>query len=208
MDKALLFWNNIIATCGVPKIIFSDRDPKFTSEVWTNFYGILGTKLAFSTAYHPEKDGLAERMIQTMEDVIIRFCVYGMEPQRNHLKNNLLTIYPKSKEFNEMWKRACDTAAKCISEAKEYKKQRYEKIQMEPDFKERYQVLPEEFSRKHPVLPVSLVKPYFQTGEDKFPCRKMTTTPPDIVEMEDSPGLVKMIINAGKIRQNGEGQRW
>ncbi|MBW0554630.1 hypothetical protein O181_094345 [Austropuccinia psidii MF-1] len=31
MDKALLFWNNIIATCGVPKIIISYRDPKFTS---------------------------------------------------------------------------------------------------------------------------------------------------------------------------------
>ncbi|MBW0487687.1 hypothetical protein O181_027402 [Austropuccinia psidii MF-1] len=36
MDTALLFWNNIISTCGVPKIIISDTDPKFTSEVWTN----------------------------------------------------------------------------------------------------------------------------------------------------------------------------
>ncbi|MBW0502803.1 hypothetical protein O181_042518 [Austropuccinia psidii MF-1] len=32
MDTALLFWNNIVSTCGVPKIIISDRDPKFTSE--------------------------------------------------------------------------------------------------------------------------------------------------------------------------------
>ncbi|MBW0497027.1 hypothetical protein O181_036742 [Austropuccinia psidii MF-1] len=32
MDTALLFWNNIISTCGVPKIIISDRDTKFTSE--------------------------------------------------------------------------------------------------------------------------------------------------------------------------------
>ncbi|MBW0548863.1 hypothetical protein O181_088578 [Austropuccinia psidii MF-1] len=32
MDTALLFWNNIIFTCGSPKIIISDRDPKFTSE--------------------------------------------------------------------------------------------------------------------------------------------------------------------------------
>ncbi|MBW0492549.1 hypothetical protein O181_032264 [Austropuccinia psidii MF-1] len=32
MDTALLFWNNIISTCGVLKIIISDRDPKFTSE--------------------------------------------------------------------------------------------------------------------------------------------------------------------------------
>ncbi|MBW0576171.1 hypothetical protein O181_115886 [Austropuccinia psidii MF-1] len=58
MDTALIFCNNIISTCGVPKIIISDRDPKFTSEFWTNFYDILGTKLAFSTPYHPQTDGL------------------------------------------------------------------------------------------------------------------------------------------------------
>ncbi|MBW0486098.1 hypothetical protein O181_025813 [Austropuccinia psidii MF-1] len=34
-----------------------------------------------------------------------------------------------------MWKRACDTAAKCIAEAKIYNKQRYYKTHMEPDFK-------------------------------------------------------------------------
>ncbi|MBW0585551.1 hypothetical protein O181_125266 [Austropuccinia psidii MF-1] len=50
MDTTLLFWNNIIATYGVPKIIISDRDPKFTSEFWTNLYDMLGTKLEFSTA--------------------------------------------------------------------------------------------------------------------------------------------------------------
>ncbi|MBW0487158.1 hypothetical protein O181_026873 [Austropuccinia psidii MF-1] len=30
MDTTFFFWNNIISTCGVPKIIISDRDPKFT----------------------------------------------------------------------------------------------------------------------------------------------------------------------------------
>ncbi|MBW0488395.1 hypothetical protein O181_028110 [Austropuccinia psidii MF-1] len=30
MDTALLFWNNIISTCGVPNIIISDRNPKLT----------------------------------------------------------------------------------------------------------------------------------------------------------------------------------
>ncbi|MBW0511728.1 hypothetical protein O181_051443 [Austropuccinia psidii MF-1] len=64
MDIALLFWNNIICTCGVPRIIISDRDPKFTSEFWTNLYEMLGSKLELSTAYHPQKDGLSERMIQ------------------------------------------------------------------------------------------------------------------------------------------------
>ncbi|MBW0492192.1 hypothetical protein O181_031907 [Austropuccinia psidii MF-1] len=78
MDTALLFWDNIIATCGVPKIIISDRDPKFTSEFWTNLNDILGTKLVFSTAYHPQTYCLAERIIQTMEDIIRRFCAYVM----------------------------------------------------------------------------------------------------------------------------------
>ncbi|MBW0475590.1 hypothetical protein O181_015305 [Austropuccinia psidii MF-1] len=79
MDPALLFWNNIISTCGVPKIIISDRDPKFTSEFWTSLYDMLGKKLVFSTAYHPQTDELSESIIQTMEDILRRLCTYGME---------------------------------------------------------------------------------------------------------------------------------
>ncbi|MBW0488780.1 hypothetical protein O181_028495 [Austropuccinia psidii MF-1] len=41
MDTALLFWNKIISTGGVPKIIISDKYPKFTSEFWINIYDML-----------------------------------------------------------------------------------------------------------------------------------------------------------------------
>ncbi|MBW0462878.1 hypothetical protein O181_002593 [Austropuccinia psidii MF-1] len=162
MDTALLFWNNIISTCGVPKLIISERDPKFKSELCTNIYEVLGTKLEFSTAYHPQTDGLAERMIQTMEDILRRLCEHGMEykdhkgynydwvtllppvqPAYNtsqhsttgkspslvekgwhpllpvvHLKKDLLNIHATAKDLHEMWKRACDTASKCIAETK------------------------------------------------------------------------------------------
>ncbi|MBW0496841.1 hypothetical protein O181_036556 [Austropuccinia psidii MF-1] len=64
---------------GLFKNIISDRDPKFKSALWTNLYTILGTKPSFSTAYHPQTDGLAERMIHTLEDMIIGFCAYGLE---------------------------------------------------------------------------------------------------------------------------------
>ncbi|MBW0466470.1 hypothetical protein O181_006185 [Austropuccinia psidii MF-1] len=67
--------------------------------------------------------------------------------------------------------------------------------------------LKEEFSRKHPVFPVSLFKPYFQTGEDNFPSRNKTYTPKYIVEVEDSPGRLRNIIKARKIRLNGKDQR-
>ncbi|MBW0479899.1 hypothetical protein O181_019614 [Austropuccinia psidii MF-1] len=113
-----------------------------------------------------------------------------------------------------MWKRACDTAAKCKAEAKEYNKKRWEKSHMEPDFKEGYQVenavevkLTEGYSRKHPVFPVSLVKPYFQTEDNEFPSRKKSLTPPEIVEVDDSPGPLKKIIKARKIRLHGKYQR-
>ncbi|MBW0513047.1 hypothetical protein O181_052762 [Austropuccinia psidii MF-1] len=79
IDTALLFWNNIISTCGVPKMIISDRDAEFTSEFWTNLYDILGTKLAFSTASHPKTDRLAQRILKTMEDILRRVYAYDME---------------------------------------------------------------------------------------------------------------------------------
>ncbi|MBW0543092.1 hypothetical protein O181_082807 [Austropuccinia psidii MF-1] len=79
MDTALLLWYRVISHTGLFKNIISDRDPKFTSELWTNLHRLFGTKLSFSTAYHPETDGLAEMRIQALEDMIRRFCAYGLE---------------------------------------------------------------------------------------------------------------------------------
>lgn len=79
MDVALLFWKSIMADVGIPKIIISDSNPKFTSGFLRNLHDMLGTTLAFSTAYHSQTDGLAEIMIQTLEDMIRRFCSFGIE---------------------------------------------------------------------------------------------------------------------------------
>ncbi|MBW0565080.1 hypothetical protein O181_104795 [Austropuccinia psidii MF-1] len=79
MDTAIMIWNKAISHTGLFQNIISDRDPKFTSALWTNLHKLFGTKLSFSTAYHPQTDGLAERMIQNLEDMIRRFCDYGIE---------------------------------------------------------------------------------------------------------------------------------
>ncbi|MBW0519155.1 hypothetical protein O181_058870 [Austropuccinia psidii MF-1] len=79
MDTALLIWNRVISHTCLSKNMISDRDTKFTSALWTNLHKLLGTKISFSTAYHPQTDGLAERMIQTLEDMMKRFCAYGLE---------------------------------------------------------------------------------------------------------------------------------
>ncbi|MBW0545811.1 hypothetical protein O181_085526, partial [Austropuccinia psidii MF-1] len=69
MDTALLIWNRVMSWTGIFTNIISNRAPKFTSALWTNLHQLFGTKLSFSTAYHPQTDGLAERMIQTLEDM-------------------------------------------------------------------------------------------------------------------------------------------
>ncbi|MBW0553780.1 hypothetical protein O181_093495 [Austropuccinia psidii MF-1] len=79
MDTALFIWNTVISHTGLFENIISDRDSGFTSSLWTNLHKILGTKISFSTAYHPQTEGLAERMIQTLEDMIRRFFAYGLE---------------------------------------------------------------------------------------------------------------------------------
>ncbi|MBW0501856.1 hypothetical protein O181_041571 [Austropuccinia psidii MF-1] len=53
MDTALLIWNRVISWTGIFTNIISDRDAKFTSALWTNLQQLFGTKLSFSTAYHP-----------------------------------------------------------------------------------------------------------------------------------------------------------
>ncbi|MBW0528109.1 hypothetical protein O181_067824 [Austropuccinia psidii MF-1] len=79
MNTALLIWNTVISHIGIFESIISDRDPKFISALWTTLHKLLGKKLSFSTAYHPQTDGLAERMIQILEDMIRIFCAYGLE---------------------------------------------------------------------------------------------------------------------------------
>ncbi|MBW0577395.1 hypothetical protein O181_117110 [Austropuccinia psidii MF-1] len=64
---------------GIFTKIISDRDPKFTSELWRNLHQLFGTKESFSIAYHPQTEGLAERMIQTKEDMVRKVCAYGLE---------------------------------------------------------------------------------------------------------------------------------
>ena len=69
----------------MPLSIVSDRDPRFTSYFWRSLQDALGTKLQFSTAFHPQTDGQSERTIQTLEDMM-RACAMEFKGNwNNHL---------------------------------------------------------------------------------------------------------------------------
>ncbi|XP_071925131.1 transposon Tf2-1 polyprotein [Coffea arabica] len=69
-----LYTEEILRLHGIPVSIVSDRDPRFVSRFWQKFQESLGTKLKFSTAYHPQTDGQSERTVQTLED-LLRSCI-------------------------------------------------------------------------------------------------------------------------------------
>ena len=71
LDKlARLYVAEIVRLHGVPISIVSDRDPRFTSRFWESLQKAMGTRLRFSTAFHPQTDGQSERTIQTLEDMM------------------------------------------------------------------------------------------------------------------------------------------
>ncbi|CAI7810412.1 unnamed protein product [Closterium sp. NIES-53] len=71
---ARLFFDRIITIHGIPATLLSDRDPKFTSKFWKELMGLLGTKLAMSSAYHPQTDGQTERLNQVVEQLLRTAC--------------------------------------------------------------------------------------------------------------------------------------
>ena len=54
---ARLYVNWIVCLHGVPVSIVSDRGATFTSVFWQELHKALGTRLDFSTVFHPQTDG-------------------------------------------------------------------------------------------------------------------------------------------------------
>lgn len=55
---------------GLPKSIVSDRDCKFVGHLWRTLWKKLGTKLSFSSAYHPQIDGQTEVVNKSLGNLL------------------------------------------------------------------------------------------------------------------------------------------
>ena len=66
-EATQLFFKNIVKYWGLSRHIISDRDPHFTGNFWNELFEILGSRLHFSTSFHPQNDGQTERVNALLE---------------------------------------------------------------------------------------------------------------------------------------------
>jgi len=67
---AQLVFDAWVCTFGLPSIIISDRDPRFTGRFWRALWSLLDTKLHMSTGGHPQTDGKAENRQRTANTML------------------------------------------------------------------------------------------------------------------------------------------
>jgi hypothetical protein len=57
----------------LPASLISDRDPRFTADLWTAIWTRMGTKLRMTVAHRPQADGQTERMNRTILEFLRHF---------------------------------------------------------------------------------------------------------------------------------------
>ena len=82
--KTLLSRLNI-ADWGLFKVIVSNRNKKFLSDLWKSLFNRLNVRLLYIIAYHSQTDDASERTNQTLE-IVLRFHIQMLQNVRDWLK--------------------------------------------------------------------------------------------------------------------------
>ena len=98
---------------GIPKIVITDRDAKFTSNLWTSLFKGMDTKLNFSITYHLQTDGQTEQVNQVLEDMLRMYVMDQLGKWEDYIHlvefayNNNYQASLKMSHFDVLYGRWC-----------------------------------------------------------------------------------------------------
>lgn len=67
---ARLLAEEVVPFCGVPEAVLSDRGTNLLSNLVQDVCGLLGIKKLNTTSYHPQCDGMVERLNRTLKSML------------------------------------------------------------------------------------------------------------------------------------------
>ena len=62
--------DGVVRAHGLPRVTVPDRDTRFTSDFWREVHRVMGTILAMSSSFHPQRDGQTERANRSIEEML------------------------------------------------------------------------------------------------------------------------------------------
>ena len=93
VDAFIRHW---VVWFGCPEHIYTDRGTQFTSVTWLNMCHYLGSQAHQSTAYHPQAQGLVERLNRTLKSSLK--CYDNPTDWHDHLPWVLMALRNSPKE--------------------------------------------------------------------------------------------------------------
>ena len=69
-DTAKLLSNTVVRFHGIPMAIYFVRGADFIASSWQELWWLLGADLGFSRIYHPQTQGVVERMSSVLSQTI------------------------------------------------------------------------------------------------------------------------------------------
>ena len=84
---------------GVAEIVMSDQGREFVNKVNQVLFELTGTDHRISSAYHPQTNGLDERMNQTLKGALVKYVNENQNDWDVHIKSVLFT-YRTSRSVN------------------------------------------------------------------------------------------------------------